>query len=256
MLLLLAPVIAVGAQARSPSSVEAVAAELANPLAPVTSVAVQYRAEFDVGTSGSTHHTLRLQPSFFKPRPGNAAFLLRTILPLRSVAFPDRGRGLGDLTVVPYYVPDVTASDFVGWGMALNVPTATDTGLGAGKWSAGPAVLYASTSQSLTWGALAQHVRSFAGDEARDRVNVTTIQPFATRLLGGGWSAGLSAEMTYNWELARPSRWTVPVSAAASRVLPFGNAYISIGAAAVGYLERPVFAPSWELRLTAQYVIR
>ncbi|MCZ8105971.1 MAG: hypothetical protein O9972_49820 [Burkholderiales bacterium] len=244
------------ARERAETGVEAVAAELANPLAPVTSASVQYRTELRVGPGDATHHALRVQPSFFVPRPDGAAFLLRTILPLRSVSWPSGARGLGDLTLVPYYVPDTTASTFVGWGAAINLPTATDDALGAGKWSAGPAVLFARTGQPVTWGGLAQHVRSFAGDDARARVNVTTVQPFATRLLGDGWSAGVNVEATYNWELPSGSRWTVPVAVAVSRVVPLWGSYVNLGAAAVGYVERPSFAPSAELRLSAQYVIR
>lgn len=258
LLAVLAPVVpaASAAQGAPAAGVEAVAAELANPLAPVTSAAVQYRAESGVGPDAATHHTLRLQPSFFVPRPGGAAFLLRTILPLRSVAWPARAHGLGDLTLVPYYVPDTTASTFVGWGAALNLPTATDDALGAGRPSAGPAVLVARPGSPLTWGGLAQHVRSFGGDETRGRVNLTTLQPFATVLLGGGWSAGLNVEATYNRELSSDSRWTVPVAASLSRVVPAWGSYVNLGVAAVGYAERPSFAPSWELRLSAQYVIR
>lgn len=165
-------------------------------------------------------------------------------------------RGLGDLTLVPYYVPDTTGSAIVGWGAAINLPTATNDALGAGRWSAGPAVLFARTGSPLTWGGLAQHVRFFAGDDTRSRVNVTTVQPFASRLLGDGWSTGLNVEASYNWELPADSRWTVPVAVALSRVVPLGGSYVNLGAAAVGYVERPSFAPSWELRLTVQYVIR
>ncbi len=246
----------VGAQAPDSSSVEAVAAELANPLAPVTSLSVQYRAEFGMGPDDATHHVLRLQPSFFVPRPGGAAFLLRTIVPLRSISWPSGASGLGDVTLVPYYVPDTGSPTFVGYGAALNLPSATDDALGSGRWSAGPAILFARTGQPMTWGGLAQHVWSFGGDASRGRVNVTTVQPFATWLLGGGWSAGVNAEASYNHELPSGSRWTVPVAASLSRVLPLWGSYVNLGAGVVGYAERPSFAPSWEIRLNAQYVIR
>lgn len=246
----------VGAQAPAASGVEAVAAELANPLAPVTSLSVQYRTELGVGPDDATHHTLRLQPSFFWPRPGGAAFLLRTILPLRSIAWPASASGLGDMTLVPYYVPDTGSPTFVGYGAAINLPTATDDALGSGRWSAGPAILFARTGQPMTWGGLAQYVRSFGGDASRARVSATTVQPFATWLLGGGWSAGANVEATYNHELPSGSRWTVPLAASLSRVLPLWGSYVNLGAGLVGYAQRPSFAPSWEVRLNVQYVIR
>lgn len=252
----LAPALATAAGGTGADGVEAIAAELANPLAAVTTVSAQYRAEFGVGPTDATHHTLRLQPSFFMPGAGRSAFLLRTILPLRAVTWPTRDRGIGDLTLVPYYVPDVSASTFVGYGAAIGVPTAAPDGLGSGRWTAGPAVLFAKTGSPVTWGGLAQHVWAFAGDPARGPVNVSTAQPFATWLLGGGWSTGVNAEATYNWSMPAGDRWTIPVAVSLSRVVPVGMSFANVGVAAVSYVQRPSFVPAWELRLSVQYVIR
>lgn len=187
-------------------AVDKVAAQLANPLAPVTTLAAQVRAEFGNGPRDQTSYTLRIQPSFFKPLPGNAAVLLRTVLPLRGLHWPGRADGVGDLTLVPYYVPDITRKVFVGYGASLGIPTAGDDLLGSGKWSAGPAVIFAVTGQPLTWGALAQHVWSVAGAADRAVLNVTTLQPFATYLLAGGWSLNLTTETSYNWQARGAAR--------------------------------------------------
>lgn len=237
-------------------SVEKVAAELANPLAPVTTLAAQVRAEFGNGPQDQTHYTVRLQPSFFKPLPGNAAFLLRTILPFRAIDFPGRVDGVGDLTLVPYYVPDITRKVFVGYGASLGIPTASNDLLGSGKWTAGPAVIFAVTGQPLTWGALAQHAWSVAGPAERANLSVTTVQPFATYLLGGGWSLNLTSESSYNWQARTGSGWTIPLTAGVSRVVEFGGRYVNFGAAVVGYPKKPDFAPDWELRFAATYVVR
>ncbi len=236
--------------------VEKVAAQLANPLAPVTTLAAQVRAEFGNGPQDSTHYTVRLQPSFFKPLAGNAAFLLRTILPFRAIDFPGRADGVGDLTLVPYYVPDITRKVFVGYGASLGMPTASNDLLGSGKWSAGPAVIFAVTGQPFTWGALAQHAWSVAGPADRAGLSVTTVQPFATYLLGGGWSLNLTSETSYNWRAQAGGSWTVPVTTGASKVMEFGGRYVNFGAALVSYPKKPDFAPDWELRFAATYVVR
>jgi hypothetical protein len=237
-------------------SVEKVAAQLANPLAPVTTLAAQVRAESGNGPQDSTHYTVRLQPSLFKPLPGNAAFLLRTILPFRAIEFPGRVDGVGDLTLVPYYVPDITRKVFLGYGASLGMPTASNDLLGSGKWSAGPAVIFAVTGQPFTWGALAQHVWSVAGDADRAGLSVTTVQPFATYLLGGGWSLNLTTETSYNWRAQGGGSWTVPVSTGASKVVELGGRYVNVGAALVSYPKKPDFAPDWELRVAVTYVVR
>jgi hypothetical protein len=235
---------------------EQLAAELANPLAPITTFVTQFRSEFDNGPDGATNYQLRLQPSFFKPLEGGSALLVRSIVPLRKQTWPSGNGGLGDITVLPYYVPDIRSSTFVGYGVALSMPTATEKPLGTGKWSAGPAVLFAQTGQPITWGGLAQQLWSFAGQSNRDGVNVTTLQPFLTYLLGGGWSATVTSESSYNWNGAAGQRWLVPVTLGTSKVVDIGGSFLNLGVAYVYYIERPQFATQSELRLSATYVFK
>jgi hypothetical protein len=259
--LLLATALTVGlAHAADDASIrkteEQLAAELANPLAPITTFVVQGRAEFGNGPDDATNYQLRLQPSFFKPLEGGSALLVRTIVPLRKLNWPTGDAGLGDISVIPYYVPDIRSSTFVGYGAALNMPTATDSSLGTGKWSAGPAFLFAQTGQPITWGGLVQQVWSFAGQDSRNSVSVATVQPFVTYLLGGGWSATVTSESSYNWNGAAGQRWVVPVTLATAKVVDFDGKFINLGAAYVNYVEKPQFAPDWELRLSATYVFK
>ena len=87
-------------------TVDEVAAELANPLAPVTTLSGNVRAEMGNGPDDDTNYQLRLQPSFFKPFADNSALLVRTIVPLRFNGWPTSANGLGDISIIPYYVPD------------------------------------------------------------------------------------------------------------------------------------------------------
>lgn len=247
------PAEAGGAPAATAASV---AQELANPLAPVTTLGAQARAELGFGPDDDTHSTLRLQPSFFKPLRDRSAFLLRTIAPLRTTRFPTSEAGLGDITLAPYFVPDVTQSVFVGLGGALVLPTAADDGLGTGRWAAGPALIVAKAGKPVTWGALAQHLWSFAGDRDRDDVNVTTFQPFVTRVFGNGWSASANSEISYNWEARSGERWTVPVAVSGAKVIDVGGRFINVGLAYVEYLDGPDLGAEREVRLNATYVLR
>lgn len=255
----LLPCVALPCAAAEPAAARTdaeVAAELANPLAPVTTLLVQARAEFDNGPDGDTNYQLRLQPSFFKPLTARSALLVRSIVPLRKLNWPTNDSGLGDISLVPYYVPDITSSTFVGYGAALILPTASDKALGGGKWSAGPAVLFAQTGQPLTWGGLLQQVWSFAGDDDRANVSVATVQPFITYLLGGGWAVSLNSESSYNWNGAAGQRWLVPVTLGASKVVQFDGRFVNLALAAVYNVERPTFAPRQELRFNVTYVFQ
>lgn len=237
-------------------TVDEVAADLANPLAPVTTLAANVRAEMGNGPDDDSNYQLRLQPSFFKPFADHSAFLVRTILPLRSTRWPASTSGMGDISIVPYYVPDTTSDTFVGYGGALIVPSATEDALGSGKMSAGPAVIVARTGRPVTWGGLLQHVWSFAGDSDRADISVSTVQPFVTYLLPDGWAANLTSETVYNWTASSGNRWTVPLTVGASKVVQFGGEFVSLGFAYVNNLERPEGAAGSEVRFSVTYVYR
>lgn len=252
----LAPVTDLRARAGEAKTAAEVAAELANPLAPVTTLAGNVRAEMGNGPDSDTNVQLRLQPAFFRPFADGSALLLRTSLPVRFNEWPVRADGLGDVSIVPYYVPDTTATTFVGYGGALILPTATDDTLGSGKWSAGPAVIFAMTGQPLTWGGLLQHVWSFAGAADRVGVSATTVQPFLTWLLRDGWAATVSSETVYNRKAGTGTAWTVPLTVGVSKVVGVGGTFVNLGLAYVKYLEHPSDTTQSELRLSATYVWR
>lgn len=149
---LLVPLASLAARAGQAETVEQVAAELANPLAPVTSLAADVRAELGNGPQDETHYQLRLKPSFFVPFADKSALLVRTIVARRSVTSPVSASGLGDVSLVPYYVRVITSATFVGFGGALILPTAADDALGSGKCAAGPAAIVAQTGKPVTWG--------------------------------------------------------------------------------------------------------
>jgi hypothetical protein len=251
-------VLATGLEARAEGAetVDQVAAELANPLAPITTLAANVRAEMDNGPQEEANYQLRLQPSFFVPSAGKSALLVRTIVPLRSVNWPGNASGLGDVSIIPYYVPDIGSATFVGYGGALILPTATDDALGSGKWAAGPAVIVARTGKPVTWGGLLQHVWSIAGASDRAGVSVTTVQPFLTYLLPNGWAATVSSESTYNWNAGLGNAWTAPLTLGVSKVVQFGSEFFNFGLAYVDYVERPDFTTQAEVRLSATYVWR
>lgn len=242
-----------GAEGRSET--EKVAADLANPLAPVTTLAGQLRTEFGSGPDDDVNYQLRLQPAFFKPLSDRSAFLLRTIVPLLFKNWPTSDTGLGDISLVPYFVPDMMKRTFLGYGAAFGFPTATEDALGSGKWTGGPAMIVARTGSPITYGGLVQHIWSYAGDSDRADISVSTVQPFLTYLLGDGWAASLNIEASYNWN-ADTDKWTIPLATSLSKVVNIGGKYVNLGLAAVNYVEKPDYAQDWELRVNATYVFR
>jgi hypothetical protein len=51
-----------------------------------------------------------------------------------------------------------------------------------------------------TYGALANHFWSFAGDDDRADVSSTFLQPFLSYTTPHAWTFALNTESTYDWE--------------------------------------------------------
>lgn len=243
------------AAAETTTSAEQLAADLANPLSPITTLNMNVRAELGNGPDDDTNVQLRLQPSVFKPMDDASAFLLRTIVPVQVKEWPVEAEGLGDISLIPTYVPDMTRSLFAGYGAALGLPTATEDSLGSKKWTAGPACMLVKTGQPWTYGMLAQQIWSFAGDEDRGDVSILTVQPFATYLIGGGWASTFTSESFHNWEADRDA-WTVPLAAGVSRIVRLGGLTFNAAVSGVYYVEKPEGAAEAEIRAGLTYVFR
>jgi hypothetical protein len=158
--------------------------------------------------------------------------------------------GLGDVTQTLFLSPkSPTSSGWVwGAGPALLLRTASDDLLGADKWAAGPtAVALKQTSSGWTYGALANHLWSFAGDANRADISATFAQPFLSKGLGQGRTVSLNLESSYDWTAGQ---WSVPVNVGYSKVTRLGTQLISYQTGARYYVEGPAGGPEWGLRFT------
>jgi hypothetical protein len=156
--------------------------------------------------------------------------------------------GLGDVVQSVFFSPKALTASGWTWGVGpvLLLPTATDDLLGGEKWGAGPtAVALRQTATGWTYGALANHLWSFAGESDRSDVNATYLQPFLARGLGQGRTVSLSLESTYDWE---GEQWTVPLNLGYSKVSRIGAQLVSWQGGVRYYLEAPDSGPEWGVR--------
>jgi len=111
----------------------------------------------------------------------------------------------------------------------LLLPTGTDDLLSGRKWGAGPTGVALRQAGPWTYGMLANHVWSFAGDSSRNNINSTFLQPFVSYTTPTAWSFALNTESSYDW---RNEQWSVPVNAIVSKVFQAGGQTLSVGAGA------------------------
>jgi hypothetical protein len=242
------------AHAQDAPDADSLAKALSNPVAALISVPFQLNYDDGYGPGGyGERWTLNVQPVIPIELNEDWNVISRTILPLiaqEDVFAGDRRQsGLGDVVQSVFFSPKAPTS--TGWiwgaGPVFLLPTATDDLLGAEQWGIGPtAVGLKQTEGGWTYGALANHIWSVAGDDDRSDVNATFMQPFLSKAFSGGRTASINLESTYDW---RSSQWNVPVNLAYSKVTTFGNQLVSIGGGVRFYLESPDGGPDWGLRL-------
>lgn len=136
-------------------------------------------------------------------------------------------------------------------GPVFLLPTATDDLLGTGKWGAGPSVVVLRQTGPWTYGLLANHIWSFAGDDDRPDVSSTLLQPFLSYTSKTGFGVTFQTESTYNW---KAEQWTVPLGLFASQVLKIGGQPISVQFGPRVYVEGPSGGPQWGLRLNIVFL--
>lgn len=177
-------------------------------------------------------------------------------MPSISVTYappPDEEFGLQDLQLSLFLTPAQTERWIWGAGPIVQFPTATATGLGTGKWSAGPTVGVAYSNGPWFNGVLASHLWSFAGNPARDAVNLTSLEVLVSYNFHSGWYVQFDPVYSYDWTADSRNAWTVPIGLDVGKVWSFGQRSISLQLGAYKLVERPAGAPDWIVRAQIQF---
>jgi len=232
------------------ASEDQLAKQLANPIAALISVPFQNNFDFGYANDG-WKYTLNVQPVVPISVSADWNLISRTILPIvhqENVLGTSSQSGLSDTVQSLWLSPKKPTSSGWIWGAGpvFLLPTATDDLLGTEKWGTGPTAVALKQSGPWTYGGLANHIWSFAGNDRRSDVSTTFFQPFVTYQLGKGRSVTFTSESTYDWE---SSQWTVPLILMYSKVAKIGSQMVSFSAGAKYYADKPDGGPDWGLRV-------
>ena len=161
--------------------------------------------------------------------------------------------GLSDTVQSRFFSPKAPTSGGWIWGAGpvLLLPTATDDLLGAEKWGAGPTAVLLKQEKGWTYGVLANHIWSFAGESGRADVNATFLQPFVSYTTKTFTTFGLNTESTYDWE---NSQWTVPLNLTVAQLLKIGGQPVQFTLGVKYYAEKPDNGPEWGLRFAITFL--
>jgi len=235
-------------------SADELAKKLSNPVASLVSAPFQSNIDFGAGPDGDgVKYTLNIQPVIPISINEDWNLISRTILPYvyQSDIVNDGGNsqsGFSDTVQSLFFSPKEPGAGGAIWGVGpvIMLPTATNDSLGTEKWGIGPTGVLLYQKGPWTYGTLANHIWSFAGEDDRAEVNATFIQPFVSwGGLGNGQTVAVNIESTYDWN---SEQWSVPMNVVYSKLKPIGGQLVQFSVGARTYLETPDNGPEWGLR--------
>jgi hypothetical protein len=238
---------------------EELAKKLANPVASLISVPIQANYDRDIGPheDGSVWR-INIQPVIPFTLNENWNLISRTIFPIidqSDVPLNGMGEsGIGDTVQSFFFSPKKPTPRGMIWGIGpvIMLPTASDEMLGTEKWGIGPTGVALKQDGPWTYGALVNHIWSFAGDDDRADVSATFIQPFLTYITKTKTTFALNTESTYDWE---NEEWSVPINFNILQLLKIGPQIIQIGAGARYWVDSPDNGPEgWGARITLTFL--
>lgn len=208
------------------------AKKLANPIASMISVPFQvnYDENFGPDDEGS-RWVLNIQPVIPFSMGDNWNIITRTILPVIDTDdLPVKGMGesgIGDIVASQFFSPKALSKGGWTWGVGpvWLLPTATEDNLGGEKFGIGPTGVALKQQGSWTYGMLANHIWSVAGDDDRADISSTLMQPFLAYITSTHTTFSLNTESTYDWE---NEEWSVPFNFSVAQMLRLGKLPVQI----------------------------
>lgn len=230
------------------------ARKLANPVASLISVPLQYNHDRYGGENdGASVDRLVIQPVIPVSLSQDWNLITRTLIPLVDQDdFPIAAlneSGLSDTTASFFFSPKLPTADGWIWGAGpiLLLPTATQDVLGTEKWGLGPTGVALKQSGPWTVGLLTAHVWSVAGNDSRNDISSTTLQPFFSYTTKTHTTVGAYTESAYDW---KGKQWSVPLIVQAGQLFKVGPQILQLAGAAKYWAEASENGPEgWGLRL-------
>ena len=227
--------------------------ETLNPLADVIKLPATLSFGLGFGPDRDTQPTLTLQPVIPFGLTEDWRIVSRSSLSIIHLADPDETTGLGDLDVSLFLTPARTGPWVWGLGPIFEFPTATDTTLGTGKWSAGPAGTLVYVSGPWIDGILVSQLWSFAGADGRQSVSLTQIEALLSYAFANNWYVQTNPTFSCDWQASSGEKWVVPIGIDIGKVFPIGSQSVSLQLGGYYNVKKPDGAADWVLQVQIEW---
>lgn len=181
--------------------------KLANPVASLISIPIEYNKDADQGPSGDGEvWSVKFTPVVPFDVNENWKLITRTIFSYVDQDLPDVGldeTGISDIALSLYFTPSEVGPSGWIWGVGplLLFNSATEDSLGAGRWGIGPAGVALKQMGPWTIGGLTSYTLDVGGDSDRSDIESLFFQPFLSYTMSNGktsWT--LQSEITRDLE--------------------------------------------------------
>ena len=238
-----------------------IAKKLANPIANMISVPLQYEFSRGVGKNqGGSEQTLLFQPVAPFDLGGGDTFIVRPIVAgAREVSVQNAagqsfsGYGIASVTLESFYAPNTNSSWIWGIGPYAVSPSGNSGKFGSQQTGAGVTAVVLNRQGPWTYGALAYQSWSVGGNPTFGTQKNLYGQPFVAFTTKDAWTFAANMEAQYNYDNRRTSN---PLYVGASKLMVFDGVPFQFGAAPMYYVSNTPGGPSgWGARATATLVI-
>jgi hypothetical protein len=239
---------------------EELARKAQNPIAAMISLPMQLNYDDNLGAGGDGEKwLLNVQPVIPFDLNPEWNLISRSVVPLIEQKHMAPGgaldaSGVGDITQSLFFSPKAPSSGGWIWGVGpvFLLPTASDKLLGGEKWGLGPTAVVLRQQNGWTYGVLANHLWSVAGDDQRDDISASFLQPFLGYTTRTFTTFMINTESTYDWQ---NRAWTVPVNLMATQMLRIGGQPLTLQAGARYWADTPQGGPEkWGFRLSVTFL--
>jgi hypothetical protein len=238
-----------------------IAKKLANPIANMISVPLQYEFSRGVGRNqGGSEQTLLFQPVMPFNLGGGDTFIVRPIVAgVREVSVqgasgqPYSGYGVANVTIESFYAPNTNSSWIWGVGPYAVSPVSNSGKFGSQQTGAGVTGVVLNRHGPWTYGLLGYQSWEVGGNPAFGTQNNLYGQPFLAYTNKEALTITANMEALYNYDMRRTSN---PLYVGASKLTVIGGVPFSFSAGPMYYVSNTPGGPSgWGARATATVVI-
>lgn len=198
--------------------------------------------------------TLNIQPRVPFSLTDDWRIVTRSNVNIIHIPPPDEVTGLGDIDVSLFLTPAKAEKWVWGVGPILQFPTATNTALGTGKWSAGPTAALLYVDGPWVNGILVSQLWSFAGASNRADVSLLQIEVQLSYTFSNDWYIQTAPTISHDWQAPSGQGWLVPIGADIGKVLKIGSQEIGLQVGAYYNVKKPAGAATWVLQTQVSLV--